>query len=133
MSGAKGYHVMLDFQLATPIENAKEFSDWLMQVCENSLSKYGIRIVHKHAEVFDGTKSPPGFAQVLLLDESHCTAHCYSDDGLIAIDIFSCGKEAAKKTHLVGFEIEHAIKDYATGKGYLMKTLNHEKLRFLYH
>ena len=26
-----------------------------------------------------------------MLDESHCSAHTYADEGLVAIDIFTCG------------------------------------------
>lgn len=28
---------------------------------------------------------------MILLDESHCSAHSYADLGLIALDIFTCG------------------------------------------
>ena len=35
--------------------------------------------------------SPPGFAAVVLIDESHVTAHCYSERGILAIDVFTCG------------------------------------------
>ncbi len=38
-----------------------------------------------------GHDSPPGFTAAVLLDESHCTAHSYADDGLIALDVFTCG------------------------------------------
>jgi S-adenosylmethionine decarboxylase len=38
-----------------------------------------------------GQDSPPGFTAVIVLDESHCSAHTYADDGLIAMDIFTCG------------------------------------------
>ena len=34
---------------------------------------------------------PLGFAAVVLLDESHLTAHCYSDRGWLSIDCFTCG------------------------------------------
>ena len=33
----------------------------------------------------------PGFAAVVLLDESHITAHCYYEKGWLAIDAFTCG------------------------------------------
>ncbi|MGB2018093.1 MAG: S-adenosylmethionine decarboxylase, partial [Candidatus Poseidoniaceae archaeon] len=39
----------------------------------------------------DGVGSPPGFAAVVLLDESHISAHCYSDRGWLALDCFTCG------------------------------------------
>jgi len=38
-----------------------------------------------------GSDSPPGFTAVVLLDESHCSAHTYADLGLIAMDVFTCG------------------------------------------
>ena len=38
-----------------------------------------------------GHNSPPGFTAVVLLDESHVSAHCYADTGQIALDIFTCG------------------------------------------
>lgn len=39
-----------------------------------------------------GHTSPAGFAAVVLLDESHCSAHTYADLGIIALDIFTCGE-----------------------------------------
>jgi len=39
-----------------------------------------------------GHDSPPGFTCVVMLDESHCSMHSYADKGLLAIDIFTCGK-----------------------------------------
>lgn len=38
-----------------------------------------------------GSDSPPGFAALVMLDESHCSAHTYADLGLIAMDVFTCG------------------------------------------
>jgi S-adenosylmethionine decarboxylase len=38
-----------------------------------------------------GSDSPPGFAAIIMLDESHCSAHTYADLGLIAMDLFTCG------------------------------------------
>ena len=32
-----------------------------------------------------------GLAAVVLLDESHVSAHCYYGKGLLAIDAFTCG------------------------------------------
>lgn len=48
--------------------------------------------VHAKAVPFDGSTSPPGFAAVVLIDESHLTAHCYADRGLLAVDCFTCGQ-----------------------------------------
>jgi len=67
------------------------FRKELLQVLRDSVRKAGIREVHSHVAQFDGDGSPPGFAAVVLIDESHVSAHCYSDRGLLAIDIFTCG------------------------------------------
>ena len=39
-----------------------------------------------------GHNSPPGFTAVVVLDESHCSAHTYADLGLVALDVFTCGR-----------------------------------------
>jgi S-adenosylmethionine/arginine decarboxylase-like enzyme len=56
-------------------------------------AQHGVRVVHRKVEVFDGTLSPPGFASCALIDESHMSAHCYSDQGQLAFDVFTCGSE----------------------------------------
>jgi S-adenosylmethionine decarboxylase len=38
-----------------------------------------------------GHDSPPGFAAVVLLDESHVSAHSYADLNMVALDVFTCG------------------------------------------
>lgn len=38
-----------------------------------------------------GAVSPPGFTCIVMLDESHCSAHTYADLGLVALDLFTCG------------------------------------------
>ena len=43
-----------------------------------------------------GHNSPPGFTAVVLLDESHVSAHCYADTGQIALDVFTCGTTEPK-------------------------------------
>ncbi len=67
-------------------------------------------IVGELLSVFDGSDSPLGFASVLLLDESHMTAHCYSNEGLLAVDCFTCG--GAQPT-LILDHFETAIKEIA--------------------
>ena len=39
-----------------------------------------------------GHNSPPGFTGVVVLDESHCSCHTYADLGLVALDVFTCGR-----------------------------------------
>jgi len=65
---------------------------WMLQIMQYAVEHSKVREVHAHVEEFDGTKSPPGFAAVVLLDESHVSAHCYYDNGLLAVDAFTCGE-----------------------------------------
>eukprot|EP01035_Chromulina_nebulosa_P016819 gene16819-22303_t len=88
--GAKGYHVFFDY-CGIISDDSKELSDWTLKTIEEILIKYKINVVHKHAVVFDGSTSPPGFTSVFLIDESHVSAHSYSRLGLLALDVFTCG------------------------------------------
>ena len=63
----------------------------MLELMQKAVGKSDAKEVHAHVELFDGSTSPPGFAAVVLLDESHVSAHCYSDRGLLAIDAFTCG------------------------------------------
>lgn len=64
---------------------------WMLELMRYAVEKANVREVHSHVEEFDGTQSPSGFAAVVLLDESHVSAHCYYEKGLLAIDAFTCG------------------------------------------
>ena len=91
MSGstARGGHVVLDYiGYSPPVD---EDGAWMLQVLRDCVNRAGIREVHAHVAQFDGGVSPPGFAAVVLIDESHVSAHCYSESGVLAIDIFTCG------------------------------------------
>tara|TARA_B100001123_G_C15252673_1_gene1003404 strand:- start:102 stop:1466 length:1365 start_codon:yes stop_codon:yes gene_type:complete len=86
----RGSHVMVDLRgYAPPNENDGE---WMLQLMQEAVSSSSAREVHAHVEIFDGKVSPPGFAAVVLIDESHVTAHCYSEKGILAIDSFTCGE-----------------------------------------
>ena len=63
----------------------------MLEIMKQAVENSGAREVHAHVELFDGSVSPPGFAAVVLIDESHVSAHCYADSGLLALDAFTCG------------------------------------------
>ena len=83
---AHGAHIMLDCTGAVGVEGS-----WMLSLMEKAVDSSGARRVHSHNEDFDGSVSPLGFASVVLLDESHVSAHCYSERGWLAIDAFTCG------------------------------------------
>ena len=88
--GARGSHVLLDFVgFCAP---AAESGEWMLQSLRDAVAAHGVREVHSKLVVLgERGESPPGFTAAILIDESHVTAHCYSDDGLLAIDVFTCG------------------------------------------
>ncbi len=74
----------------------KEGGDAVYALMRSICSQVGFRIVGGHLEVFtDDAVSPPGFASVLCIDQSHLSAHCYSgaDKRILAADAFTCGPQ----------------------------------------
>ena len=88
-SGPLGYHVLLDYSNYFP--QMSYDGSWMLDTLRSCARSAGAREVHSHIESFDGSVSPTGFAAVVLIDESHLTAHCYSEKGLLAVDVFTCG------------------------------------------
>lgn len=62
----------------------------VLNAMATAAEKAGATVVSQVRYKF-GHNSPPGFTAVVLLDESHCSAHTYADLGLIALDVFTCG------------------------------------------
>jgi S-adenosylmethionine decarboxylase len=89
MVKSHGKQVFIDY-VACDFDNGKNGA-WMLELMRNAVKNAGVREVHSHVEEFDGTQSPTGFAAVVLLDESHVSAHCYYEKGLLAIDAFTCG------------------------------------------
>ena len=85
----KGAHVFLDY-VNVFFEGEEEYQ-WLFSTMREAVAQTPATEVHAHLAPFDGSTSPPGFAAVVLIDESHITAHCYADRGLLAVDCFTCG------------------------------------------
>ena len=86
----RGSHVLVD--LSGYVSHVDNDGEWMLQQIRAAVAASPAREVHSHVEAFDGQSSPRGFAAVVLIDESHVTAHCYSEEGLLAIDSFSCGQ-----------------------------------------
>ncbi|MDP6906265.1 MAG: S-adenosylmethionine decarboxylase [Candidatus Thalassarchaeaceae archaeon] len=83
---AKGRHITLDYA------GFSGNGGWVLSILRNAVSNSEAREVHSHVSEFDGSESPLGFAAVVLIDESHVSAHCYADDEILAVDCFTCGE-----------------------------------------
>ena len=84
----KGNHLLIDCR-GVP-ESVCLDDAAMLDVMARAAKKAGSTVVSQIRYHF-GHNSPPGFAAVVMLDESHCSAHCYADTGQIALDIFTCG------------------------------------------
>ena len=84
----KGKHLLIDCR-NVPREVCLDDALLLDAMAEAARSA-GATVVAQTRYRF-GHNSPPGFAAVVMLDESHCSAHSYADLGLMALDIFTCG------------------------------------------
>ena len=82
---AKGRHITLDYS------GFIGDGEWMLTVLRSAVSRSSAREVHSHVAEFDGKESPLGFAAVVLIDESHVSAHCYAEEGILAVDCFTCG------------------------------------------
>lgn len=84
----KGKHLLIDCRnVARELcLNDKLFLDVMSRAAERA----GATVISQVRYKF-GSDSPPGFTAVILLDESHCSAHTYADLGLVALDVFTCG------------------------------------------
>ena len=88
----KGTHVFLDFvNFNVSREELDETCKYVFSLMEDSLTHTSMKNKHgKMVVLKDDTEE--GFTSVILLDESHITAHSYTKIGLLALDVFTCGK-----------------------------------------
>ena len=83
-----GSHLLVDCR---KVERSVCLNDErFLDVMARAVRRAGSTVISQFRYRF-GHDTPPGFTAMVLLDESHCSAHTYADDGLIAMDIFTCG------------------------------------------
>lgn len=84
----KGKHLLIDCR-NVPQEVCLN-DQRMLEAMARAATRAGATVVSQVRYKF-GHNSPPGFTCVVVLDESHCSAHTYGDLGLIALDVFTCG------------------------------------------
>ena len=85
-----GAHVFMDYTGAFFSDDTAHVH--VLEFMRAAVERSPATEVHSKVVPFDGSTSPPGFAAVVLIDESHLSAHCYADRGLLAVDCFTCGQ-----------------------------------------
>jgi S-adenosylmethionine/arginine decarboxylase-like enzyme len=86
----KGRIKMIDIKYNTRLSNEETASFVFEAMIASVKACTSMTIVHQHLELL-GNTSPVGFTSILLLDESHFSAHSYHEEGLLCCDIFTCG------------------------------------------
>ena len=92
MTIVKGFHVLADLYNcpAKPLKKATTLRSILIKAAE----KAGFNIVGESFHQFE----PFGATGIILIANSHISAHTWPELGFVALDIYSCdGKEKAKK------------------------------------
>lgn len=84
----KGKHLLIDCR-NVPHEVCLN-DQRMLEAMARAATRAGATVVSQVRYKF-GHNSPPGFTAVVVLDESHCSAHTYGDLGLVALDVFTCG------------------------------------------
>ncbi len=90
----KGTHIFFDFLNFKSNLDLEILANTIFKIMIDAINNTKMTIVHKHLEILMQPKTENGFTSVLLLDESHFTAHAYTDadKALLAMDIFTCGQ-----------------------------------------
>jgi S-adenosylmethionine/arginine decarboxylase-like enzyme len=116
----RGSHSMLDYTKCYIKQKDTEtifialmcgFTD----ICNNN----NLRIVGEKMVCFDGSISPPGGTIIIMLDESHISLHSYGEEGILAIDCFTCSKNPENHINAVSDIKKLMTKHFAEGE--LMK------------
>ncbi len=84
----KGRHLLVDCRGVAESVCLDDKS--FLEAMARSADRAGANVISQLRYRF-GQDSPPGFAAICMLDESHVSAHSYANLGLIALDIFTCG------------------------------------------
>jgi S-adenosylmethionine decarboxylase len=87
----RGKHVFLDFINFYVEDDLKECCQYIFELMKESVKLTTMKNMHSKMIMLD-TDTEEGFTSVILLDESHITCHSYTKLGLLALDVFTCGK-----------------------------------------
>jgi len=94
-----GNHVFADFVWDVTKDNLDGedfndhvFGDFVFETMKKAIQQTKMTIVHSKLCILGEGESPAGFSGFFCLDESHYSSHSYTERGLLALDVFTCGK-----------------------------------------
>lgn len=113
LNNNKGVHYIYDYKIKDYMDRSpKQYQELLETILDEIVQEANLNVIDKSSNFFSGKESPPGFAIVYVIDESHLSAHSYYDEKLLAIDIFSCGN--LDNAHKAGKLLDLKIKSKLT-------------------
>lgn len=87
----KGYHILLDYG-NLPSDSPEVIAENIVKILENMIKATDLNVLDRSINILgENTGTPPGFAITYTLDQSHISSHGYTDLGILATDIFTCG------------------------------------------
>jgi hypothetical protein len=111
---SKGLHTLIDitrFYVQKPFlyQRCLSMKDRFESICINN----HLRVVGSGHKVFNDERvSPAGWTMFLMLDESHISTHCYTEQGKMALDIFTCCPDPRNHINTVHDITQFIIDDY---------------------
>jgi len=80
-----GTHLIFDISNIKNIEKLK-YSSTIIPILDNIVQQLQLNVVAKATHQF----TPYGFTGVYVLSESHLSIHTFVDEGIIALDLYTC-------------------------------------------
>ena len=85
---SKGKHIIVDaYDLPAELLND---DGRILNILSEVAKKNEVNVINTMRYRF-GADTPPGCSVILMIDESHISVHTYSEQGIMALDIFTCG------------------------------------------
>lgn len=113
---SRGLHTLVDLvNFTIRPKNVESSFINIRLTMRNIITSNHLRIVGESSKLFDDpTISPAGFTNILLLDESHVSIHCYTDPSIkkCAIDLFTCSTDPINHTRAINDLTQYFINNY---------------------
>jgi S-adenosylmethionine decarboxylase len=98
-------------------------ADFLMETLELAAKEVKAKIVRRVTQKFD----PVGVGAILILAETHLSAHTWPEHRYAAVDIFICGEE--KDPHKVWSVIKGKLKPQSIEINELIRSVGDTRIR----